>query len=138
MLNVQGYYPVIATRQVEASRDFYNRHFGFDIVFDAGWYVSMKLGTNSVFELALLDCTHPTLPEGYRQPAQGLLINFEVEDVDAVYNTLVRDQGLPVALDLKSEDFGQRHFITVDPNGVLVDVITPIEPSAEFAAQYLN
>ncbi|THB79312.1 MAG: glyoxalase/bleomycin resistance/extradiol dioxygenase family protein, partial [Desulfobulbaceae bacterium] len=37
---------------------------------------------------------------------------------------------------IKSEDFGQRHFIVVDPNGILVDVIQNIEPSAEFAEQY--
>ena len=34
------------------------------------------------------------------------------------------------------EAFGQRHFITADPNGVLIDVIKPIPPSAEFAANY--
>ena len=37
---------------------------------------------------------------------------------------------------LRDEPFGQRHFITRDPNGVLIDVIKPIPPSAEFAAQY--
>ena len=44
--------------------------------------------------------------------------------------------GLPMLLPLRDEDFGQRHFITQDPNGVLIDVIKPIPPSAEFAAQY--
>ena len=34
------------------------------------------------------------------------------------------------------ERFGQRHFITADPNGVLIDVVTPIPPSPEFAALY--
>ncbi|TGG94934.1 glyoxalase/bleomycin resistance/extradiol dioxygenase family protein [Natronospirillum operosum] len=138
MQNLQGYYPVIATRKVETSRDFYQRHFGFTVVFDAGWYVSMKMEANPTFELALLDCDHPTVPADYRQPVQGLLINFEVPDVDAVYNDLVVQRGLPAVLDLKSEDFGQRHFITVDPSGVLIDVITPIPPSAEFAAQYME
>ena len=37
---------------------------------------------------------------------------------------------------LRDEPSGQRHFITLYPNGVLIDVITPIAPSAEFAAQY--
>jgi hypothetical protein len=37
---------------------------------------------------------------------------------------------------LRDEDFGQRHFITADPNGVLIDVIKPIPPSAEFAELY--
>jgi hypothetical protein len=39
-------------------------------------------------------------------------------------------------LPLRSEDFGQRHFITSDPNGVLIDVIKVIPPSAEYASQY--
>ncbi len=37
---------------------------------------------------------------------------------------------------LRSEELGQRHFITADPNGVLIDVIKPIPPSAEFLAHY--
>ena len=44
--------------------------------------------------------------------------------------------GLPVLRTLRDEDFGQRHFITADPNGVLIDVIKPIEPSAAFLGQY--
>jgi len=34
------------------------------------------------------------------------------------------------------KQFLVRHFITRDPNGVLIDVIKPIPPSAEFLAQY--
>ena len=37
---------------------------------------------------------------------------------------------------LRDEPFGQRHFITADPNGVLIDVIKPIPPSAEYQALY--
>lgn len=39
---------------------------------------------------------------------------------------------------LRSEEFGQRHFIVADPNGVLIDVITPIPPSGTFAEQYAD
>ena len=48
----------------------------------------------------------------------------------------VRAAGLPILLTLRDEEFGQRHFITADPNGVLIDVIKPIPPSAEFLAHY--
>ena len=41
-----------------------------------------------------------------------------------------------VDLPLTDEAFGQRHSILADPSGVLVDVVKPIPPSAEFAAQY--
>ncbi len=44
--------------------------------------------------------------------------------------------GHDVLLPLRDEAFGQRHFIVAGPGGVLVDVVTPIPPSAEFAALY--
>lgn len=50
----------------------------------------------------------------------------EVEDVDAEHARLVGVEGRRVALDLRSEDVGQRHFILVAPGDVLVDVIQPI------------
>ena len=64
-----------------------------------------------------------------------MLLNFEVEDVDRLYEEL-RGAGLPILRDICDEEFGQRHFITADPNGVLIDIIKPIPPSAAFAAQY--
>uniref|UniRef100_UPI00398C71F2 VOC family protein n=1 Tax=Yoonia sp. SDW83-1 TaxID=3366945 RepID=UPI00398C71F2 len=56
-------------------------------------------------------------------------------DVDAIDQKL-RSDGVPVAKALVSEPFGQRHAIYRDPNGVLIDVITPIPPTEEFLAQY--
>lgn len=63
----------------------------------------------------------------------GLLLNFEVDNVDAEWERLVQRGGLEPVLDLRDEDFGQRHFIVADPAGVLVDVITEIAPSPEYA-----
>ena len=75
--------------------------------------------------------------DGDRKPVQGLLLNFEIDDVDAEYARL-KAAGLPILRDIKSEDFGQRHFITHDPAGVMIDVIKVIPPTAEFAAQYAD
>lgn len=75
--------------------------------------------------------------DGYRKPVQGPLLNFEIDDVDAEYARL-KAAGLPILRDIKSEDFGQRHFITHDPAGVMIDVIKVIPPTAEFAAQYAD
>jgi catechol 2,3-dioxygenase-like lactoylglutathione lyase family enzyme len=131
-----SFYPVLATAHVAATRDFYVQHFGFDLIFDSDWYVSLKLVEHPhQYELAIVDYRHPTLPEPFRRPVQGLLLNFEVDDVDAEYARLITQAGLPLHKELRSEDFGQRHFITADPNGVLIDVITVIPPTGEFAAQ---
>ena len=135
-MQVNSFYPVIMTGDIAASKDFYLKHFPLEVSFEADWYVSLKgVGTSS-FELAFLDPEHPTVPEAFRRRADGgFILNFEVDDVDAVYEQF-RAADLPIHLDIRSEDFGQRHFITSDPNGILIDLIQVIPPSAEFAAQY--
>lgn len=128
-------YPVIGTDQIAVSRDFYTSHFDFEVVFEADWYVSLRSRSNPAYELALLDYRHSSLPEAYRQPARGVLINVEVTDVDEIYTQLT-ENGLPMILELKSEDWGQRHFITRDPNDILIDVIQNIAPTGIYAEQY--
>ena len=87
--------------------------------------------------LGIVHGDHETIPEEGRGRTSGLLINFEVRDPDAVYERIVA-AGLPILRSLRDEPFGQRHFITRDPNGVLIDVIKPIPPSEEFLAQFVE
>lgn len=137
-MNLTSFYPVIGTQQITESRDFYTRLFGFEVTFEADWYVSLKRPGTPSYELALLDHTHPTVPEGYRAGIQGLLLNFEVEDVDAEWERLVVREGLKPALEIRTEQFGQRHFIVADPSGVLIDVITEIPPGDSYADSFVS
>ncbi len=137
-MELTSFYPVICTSKLRESQDFYTRLLGFDTTFEAGWYVSLRRPEAPQYELALLDYSHPTLPAAYRRPVAGLLLNFEVADVDAEWERLVVGEGLIPELTLRSEDFGQRHFIVADPNGVLIDVITLIMPSVAYAEQYVG
>jgi uncharacterized glyoxalase superfamily protein PhnB len=130
-----SFYPVIMTEHVSESAKFYVDHFGFVPVFEADWYVSLRTGN---YELALLDATHPTVPGDFRKSVQGLILNFEVDDVDAEYERLIKAGKLPLHLDIRDEQFGQRHFITSDPNGVLIDVIKIIPPSESHSSQYIE
>ncbi|WP_308209820.1 VOC family protein [Nocardia amikacinitolerans] len=138
-MKLGSFYPVIGTTRLAESRDFYTEWLGFEITFEADWYISLRRrggADEPEYELALLDYTHPTVPEAYRKPVQGLLLNFEVDDVDAEWERLVVRGGLNAELEIRSEDFGQRHFIVADPNGVLIDMIMEIPPSAEYADQF--
>jgi len=135
-MNITSYYPVLMTQHVSETASFYRRHFAMKPLFETDWYVHLQSPHDRRVNLALVDAGHPTVPEQARGcGAGGLLLNFEVEDVDAVHDRLVAE-GLPMLLSLRDEDFGQRHFITQDPDGVLIDVIKPIPPSAEYAALY--
>lgn len=132
-MQLSSLYPVLCTDDLARTKAFYLDLFPFETTFDSDWYVSLRSQGERPFELALLDYRHETLPEGHRKPVSGgLILNFEVEDVDSVYRAF-RDAGLPIHLELRDEAFGQRHFITSDPNGVLIDVIKPIPFTGEFA-----
>jgi len=135
-MKVTSYYPVIMTNDVAATASFYQAHFGFTPLFTSDWYVHLQLADDPAVNLAVLDGRHETIPEPARgQVVGGMLLNFEVDDPDAIHDRLAA-AGLPILLAPRNEDFGQRHFITSDPNGVLIDIVKPIPPSAEFAASY--
>jgi catechol 2,3-dioxygenase-like lactoylglutathione lyase family enzyme len=134
-MKTTSYYPVLMVEDVAATAGFYRRHFGFEALFEADWYVHLRSGEDETVNLAILRFDHHTIPASGRATSRGLLLNFEVEDVDAIHARLAA-AGLPILLPLRDEEFGQRHFITADPNGVLIDVIKPIPPSEAFLAQY--
>ncbi len=136
-MKTTSYYPVLMTDKVAETADFYCEHFRFVRRFNSDWYVHLCSTEDESVNLAILNGHHHTIPAVGRGQASGLLLNFEVEDVDAEYQR-AQTAGLPILLSLRDEDFGQRHFITADPNGVLLDIITPIPPSAAFLSQYAD
>lgn len=136
-MSLSSMYPTIMSERVVETRDFYTTHLGFELTFEADWYVSLKRSDAS-YELAILDHQHESIPAKYRKLTQGMVLNFEVSDVDTEYERVVTKGGVSPELKVKDEAWGQRHFIIADPNGVLIDVIQPIPPSAEFAEQYVG
>ena len=125
-------YPLLHVRDVSASSRFYQAHFGFSPVFESDWYVQLRGGTKG-HELALIAFDHETIPPQGRQPTANLILSFEVADAAADAARLER-AGVSIVQPLRDEVFGQRHFIAVDPNGILLDVITPIEPDPDWLA----
>jgi catechol 2,3-dioxygenase-like lactoylglutathione lyase family enzyme len=134
-MQVSSFYPVIQVMDVSNSAAaFYSRWFGFRPTFESDWYVSLIGPAGN--ELAVLDSRHETIPRGHGHPVRGVLLNLEVDDVDAEWQRLVVAGGLTAVLELRTEAFGQRHFIVEAPEGVLVDVITVIPAGAEYVDHY--
>ncbi|RUU28712.1 VOC family protein [Mesorhizobium sp. M6A.T.Ce.TU.016.01.1.1] len=136
-MKTTSYYPVLMTGDVAGTKAFYIKHFSFKPLFESDWYVHLQSAEDRRVNLGIVQGDHQTIPEEGRGRASGLLINFEVRDPDAVYERILA-AGLPILRTLRDEPFGQRHFITRDPNGVLIDVIKPIPPSAEFLEQFVE
>jgi len=136
-MKMQSFYPVLLTPRLAETAAFYCRHFGFVRTFESDWYVSLATqGPPRCHELALLQPGHPSIPVPLAQATGNLILNIEVEEVDGICQRLIAGEGLPQLLALRDEPWGQRHFITQDPNGILIDVIQTIPPTEEFLRQY--
>ena len=134
-MQLNQFYTVLCTDDVAGTSAFWQRHFRFTPAFQSDWYVHLTSDVSPAANLAILDYRHDTLPAPFQRKAAGILVNFEVEDVDAEYARAVA-AGLKIHVSLRDEPFGQRHFITEDPNGIAIDVIKPIPLSPEFARQF--
>ena len=127
---VTNIFPTICADDVAATREFYRHLFEFETLFDSGWYVQLGSPDDPTRQIGIVQRSHETVPARHRQRPAGVLVSIEVDDVDRIHERAAR-AGWAIVHSLRSEDFGQRHFMVLDPAGTLVDVITPIEPSPE-------
>ena len=112
-------YPGFNTTQLTESKNFYTKHFGFSVVFEADWFVLLR---RDAYELGFM---LPQLPQqnALFQPAfgGGSWLAFETTDVDGEYARL-QQAGVPIVATIRDEVWGDRHFVIQDPNGIGVDV----------------
>lgn len=131
------FFPVLITTQLIECRDFYRQHFGFNVVFEADWYVHLIAETG--IQLGFLQPNHPTQPD-FLQAAYGgtgIIYSFEVENVDQEYDK-IKDNQIPILLPVITETWGQRHFMLKDPAGMVLDIVQHAEPSAEYQNKYVD
>lgn len=133
---ITNVFPTIFADSVTETADFYRHLAGFEEVFATDWYVQLQAAGDPKAQIGIVARTHQSVPTGHQRPPAGMAICIEVDDVDEIHARAVA-AGLGVILPLQDEEWGQRHFITLDPAGSLVDVITPIAPSTpDFEAAY--
>lgn len=132
-MQTSSLYPLIQVADVEATARFYETHFGFSRIFSSDWYVQLRAAADHPFEIALIHFEHDSIPEAARVPTIGMILSFYVDDAAAEAIRLAA-AGIPITQPLRDEVFGQRHVIVSDPNGLLLDIITPIAPDPEWLA----
>ena len=103
---------------VAASAAFAKDHFGFGEDMAADGFVSLSrpdAGFNLIYLRTGLATFKPERLRGRR--ADGLLVVFVVDDVDAEYARL-REEGVSITTPIETEPWGERFFQVTDPNGV--------------------
>ena len=126
---VLAWYPCLCVDDVERSVAFYTALLGLDFTADVGWYVEVGRPPADIV-VALVERGHPSVPAGFGAQRGGMLVSVLVDDAPAL--AVAIERGTTIAQNLRDEPFGQRHFIAVDPDGFLVDVIQRIRPSGAF------
>jgi uncharacterized glyoxalase superfamily protein PhnB len=122
--------PGIIVKDVQAAKAFYERHLRAKVVFDAGWYVSLRMGGQDGPEVAFAAPHHD---QGTPISPGTLSLYVEVDDVDATHDR-VRETGAVIDSPPSDKPWGDRSFMLSDPNGVRVYVFSPRPLSPEFAA----
>ncbi|MET0082313.1 MAG: VOC family protein [Sedimenticola sp.] len=120
------------TTEVDKCREFYEKHFLAEAIFDCGWYVNLRINENG-----------PSIQ--FMQPQDGMamfggsgvMLNFNVADVDAEHERLTQE-GLMVAMPLEDHPWGDRGFSVIDPIGNSIYIFSEREPSDQFKQYHKN
>ena len=113
-----------------ASAEFLTRHFGFAPEMEADGFVSLAradAGFNVIFLKLGLPTFKPAALAGHA--ADGLLLVFVVDDIDAEYRRLT-DAGVAFTTPIETEAWGERYFQVTDPNGVVIQLVQWMEAPA--------
>jgi catechol 2,3-dioxygenase-like lactoylglutathione lyase family enzyme len=132
-MKIRSLTPVIATRKLSESRDFYTQHLGFKPIFENDWYVQLRSTGDNPVDVAFVLPEHETQPPLFKPQfcGSGTIYTIEVENADVQYDRL-RRADVPIAHDLCNEPGGERHFAIVDPNGIPINISQMIKPAKEY------
>ena len=135
MIYPKSAFSVFIVHNLSSAKSFYVNNFGFNLAFENEWYI--HLVSDSGIQVAFMLPNQPSQPDIFKTQynGNGLIFSLEVEDADQAYS-YATSNSLDIALDLRSEEWGQRHFAIKDPNGILVDIVQATEPTEEYKSGY--
>jgi len=122
-MNITGSAISLNVADPEASAAFVEQHFGFTREMAADGFASLSrpdAGFNLVYLRTGLPTFKPAALAGH--DADGLLVAFVVDDIDAEYERL-RAEKVEITTPLETEEWGERYFQVTDPCGVVIQLV---------------
>jgi catechol 2,3-dioxygenase-like lactoylglutathione lyase family enzyme len=116
-MNIRRVVPDIKSKHMDESRAFYVDFLGFNVGMDMGFIMTFVSPSNPTSQISILrdDGTSALLPN----------VSVEVEDVDKVY-AAATERGIEIVYPLTNEPWGVRRFFVVDPNGMILNILSHI------------
>jgi len=118
----------IITEKLAESKAFYTQVLQFGVIFENDFYLLLHT-PNHKAEISFLLPNHPSQQPIFQKSftQQGVYLTIEVENVDDYHHKL-KEQSVPIAIALREEPWGDRHFAIIDPNGIGIDIVTYSAP----------
>lgn len=116
-MSIRRVVPNISSEKMDESRKFYTGFLGFEVAMDREWIITLVSPGNPIAQLSLLRGAAPAAPQ------TQVTLSIEVADVEAVHALAVAG-GIPIVYPLTIEPWGVRRFHVIDPNGVVINVMS--------------
>jgi predicted enzyme related to lactoylglutathione lyase len=119
----------ICSENLTLSKEFYTKLFKLTVNYDSDWFIQL-ISPDKQLELGIIDRTNEIVPRNSQTNPGGFYITFVVDNADEVFG-LAKSEGFEIIREPADTFYGQRQLLLKDPNGVVVDVSSPI-PNFEF------
>ena len=119
--------PNLSSEDFAATRDFYAALFDLVVSVELDdWYLQLKAESDTMLNIGFVKPNHELFAGRTASPGTyGVVLTVHVEDVDGAYERAKR-LGAEIAAEIRDEDYGQRHFLVVDPNGLVLNVMSAL------------
>ena len=107
------------------TRDFYTKLFDFNVGFESDWFIHL-ISTDKKLELGIIDRTNDIVPKEFQIKPKGFYITFVIKSSDELFE-IAKSENFEILSQPEDTFYGQRRLLLKDPNGMLVDISSPIE-----------
>ena len=124
-----SFYNGIVTGKLQESKEFYVRILEFSVKFENEWFVLLeKKDRELAFMLPDLEFQNQIFRGEYS--GKGMWLTIEVPDVEVEYER-IKNLNVPIAVELRQEEWGETHFSIADPNGIGIDFVNFKAPDSQ-------
>src|SRR5262245_35921090 len=116
--------PNLSSKAFAASRDFYAAMFDLVVSVELeDWYLQLMPQSDATLNIGFVRPGHELFAgRAGSSGTYGVVVTIHVDDVDEAYRR-AKGLGAEIAAEIRNEEYGQRHFLVVDPNGLVLNVM---------------